>query len=173
MKRKLLDIVGTKYGRLEVIEYAGKDANKKTLWKCQCDCGGFTTTQLGNLRSGHTTSCGCVHKKRAREAGKSGVRHGLRHHPLYSTWNSMVHRTRNPNNKDYRNYGARGITVCQEWATDVVAFIEWVTENLGDKPTPTHSIDRVDNNLGYVPGNLRWATPTEQTHNRRPRNVIK
>lgn len=123
------------------------------------------------LRSGRSQSCGCLKREqvstlvsRTRWAGS----HGLSKHPLYQTWKRINRRCHSPAAHNYRWYGGRGIQVCPEWRHDAGAFIAYVERELGPRPTPKHSIDRVDNNGNYEPGNLRWATPVEQVHNSGP-----
>lgn len=93
--------------------------------------------------------------------------HGLKHHPLYNTWRNMRRRCENITDGDYPGWGGRGIAICDEWCDDLVAFVDYVEAVLGPRPSLSHSIDRIDNNDDYRPGNLRWATPTEQRHNQR------
>ena len=92
--------------------------------------------------------------------------HGLSRHPQYSTWKAMRRRCENPDDVAYPNYGARGIRVCDEWRQDVAAFVSYVEKVLGPRPEGL-TLDRIDNDGHYEPGNLRWATKAEQTHNRR------
>lgn len=136
---------------------------------CRCDCGAEITVALANLveRDGHvnTQSCGCLLADRRIEshtthghARKSG------RHPLYFTWNMMKQRCENPNNRKYRRYGARGILVCDEWRNDPAAFIAWIEQNLGQRPAGM-TLDRIDNDGNYEPGNVRWATPRQQRAN--------
>ena len=175
---KLVDLTGQRFGRLTVVERAGSAPAGRPLWNCRCACGGAVVVVGANLKNGNTRSCGCL---RAEECGKTGartaaansragtekrVKHGharaVNRHPLYSTWNSMKDRCRNPRNPKYRLYGGRGIRVCSRWE-DFVAFLA----DMGTKPSPKHSIDRIDNDGNYEPGNVRWATPHQQNRNRR------
>jgi len=155
---KFIDRTGEIYSRLTVVGYAGRKGSNP-VWDCQCSCGASVQVQGGSLTRGHTISCGCFNRDRLTTHGNSGSE-------LYRTWRNMLARCRNPNSKDYPNYGARGITISPEFDV-VTAFIEYVMENLGEKPGPGYTIDRIDNDKGYEPGNLRWATSVEQTRKRR------
>ncbi len=166
MPRPVPEIAGHRFSRLVALEIAGR-GGRQVLWRCQCDCGKLTTVATGNLRSGHTRSCGCLVIEFASAAGPLRETHGLSKTPEYNVWHGMVQRCHNPKNKGFNEYGGRGITVCDEWRTDFRAFFA----HIGQRPSMKHSVDRIRNNEGYKPGNVRWATQEEQGNNKRV-NVI-
>jgi hypothetical protein len=160
------NLKGQRFGRLVVLERAGSDKHRNVRWSCQCDCGDVRTINGMALKAGQQ-SCGCLQREAA-----SGLltKHGLAHDPLYKLWNAIVQRTTNPNYIGYHNYGGRGIKLHPKWLEDAESFIKYLRMELGPKPTSKHSIDRIDNNGNYEPGNLRWATAAQQLKNRRPHN---
>jgi hypothetical protein len=126
-----IDLVGQKYGKLTVLSYAGKKPSgknqNKTMWLCKCECGNQKIVAGAELRNGNTISCGCVHKKMV---GDINRKHNLAHRcRLYNVWKSMNGRCKNPNDKSYKNYGGRGISVCEEWQNDFMSFYNWSYEN--------------------------------------------
>jgi hypothetical protein len=161
----LKDIVGQRFARLKVIEFAGrKDGH--ALWLCVCDCGEEHTVKGFRLRSGNAKSCGCLKSELGRK--KVGVvnaafKHGMFGTPEYVAYYGAKQRCTNPKGTSYKDYGGSGIKFL------FTSFEQWFAE-LGPKPTPKHSGDRFPNNEGnYEPGNVRWATAKEQRENQRPR----
>jgi hypothetical protein len=156
-----LNLLGKTYGRLTVIVDTGRSTASGHVWRCLCACGQFVDVSSSHLLSGNSKSCGCS-RRRPRT-------HGLSNHPLYHCWCMMNVRCRRswPRRQDYYD---RGIRVCPEWQGDegLKRFIKHVETHLGPKPTPQHSLDRIDNDRGYCPGNVRWATRSEQQLNKRP-----
>lgn len=157
---RAIDITGKRYGRLVVREKAGTDRFRQIKWLCDCNCGNQTIVTSGNLRNGHTTSCGCYNKQRISETHK---KHGMFGTRLYNIWAGMIQRCNNPKNTKYKNYGARGISVCDEWEGSFKCFYEWAITN-GYKRNLT--IDRIDVNGNYQPTNCRWVGIETQENNR-------
>jgi len=134
---------------------------KKRYAVYQCQCGAEFRAETANVKNGATKSCGCYNRQVIIERSTT---HGLTKHPLYSFWRGMITRTTNKKERSFKNYGARGIFVCDEWRNSPQAFFDWAYEN---GYTPDLSIDRIDNDSGYSPENCRWTTRTVQTRNTR------
>lgn len=164
---KLIDLTGKLLGRLTVLEKTKVHGRKEIYWRCQCSCGKLTSVMAQNLRKGRIQSCGCLKAERM-SARLTKHRHSRigrmqRPSPEYKAWCAMRDRCNRPNHVGYKDYGARGIKVCSEWQASFVAFLSCI----GPKPSPKHSLDRVDVDGNYEPGNVRWATATEQARNKR------
>ena len=155
------DLTDQRFDRLIVLAREGSAKGGVPLWRCLCDCGKEVVVRGINLRSGNTKSCGCRRVDVARARSKT---HGLSKTLAYKRWESIKQRTTNPENPSYRNYGARGITMCSEWVDDFEAFYAAT----GDPPFEGASLDRIDNDGNYEPRNVRWADASTQMLNRQP-----
>lgn len=162
---QLNDLTGKRFGRLIVNGRALGRADKQTYWNCTCDCGSSHVVNGRHLKSGEVGSCGCLMREMTL-AGRHRT-HGKSRTPTYNCWAAMISRCGNPNNQDYADYGGRGISVCDRW----LSFENFLTD-MGEKPVGRYSIDRRRNSEGYKPGNCRWATPVEQSNNRRSSRIV-
>lgn len=157
---KVRDIKGQKFNRLTAIEYIGLNKNNKALWKCQCECGNEVTVISAHLINGNTKSCGCYNMDKIMERNTT---HGGRETRLYNIWCAMKERCYTKTFRLYKWYGAKGVTICDEWRNDFAAFREWAINN-GYEETLT--IERNEISKGYEPSNCRWITRKEQARNK-------
>lgn len=154
---RLLDLSGRRFGLLTALRFSHLNRHGRAEWNCACDCGTEKTVASAQLMSGRTQSCGCLRKTNHPQ------KHGMSASREYAIWRDMIARCELPNRKGYANYGGQSVTVHPEWRRSFEAFMEHV----GPRPSPDHSIDRIDPSGNYEPGNVRWATPEQQANNKR------
>ncbi len=152
------NLLGQRFGCLRVAAYAGRRC-RRTYWRCQCTCGATTDVWAANLKNGHTRSCGCL-------VVSANTTHGMTHSSEYRSWHMMKQRCHPQHGGP--NYAGRGIAVCPRWWRSFATFLK----DMGLKPTPQHSIERIDNNGDYERDNCRWATQKEQNRNTRANHLV-
>ncbi|KKK59795.1 hypothetical protein LCGC14_3030790 [marine sediment metagenome] len=153
----MIDLTSKKFGRLTVIKRVDKNKSRNYRWLCKCDCGKEKIILGYNLKNGHTKSCGCLLKE------GNNTTHSHSKTKTYHSWHNMIRRCTNFNDLSYHNYGGRGITVCKRWRNSFENFLE----DMGEPPTDSHSIDRINNNGNYCRENCQWTTRKEQNRNKR------
>lgn len=162
------DYIGKSYEKLTIVEWLGRDNWGGQIVKCQCECGNYIETSLQGIKSGHAKSCGCYQRLLA---SKRLYKHGKTHNDIYNVWAAMIRRCTNPNVKEANNYIGRGISVCSDWRNDFQKFYDYVRK-LPHYKEDGYSLDRIDNNGNYEPGNVKWSTKEEQANNRRSNHFI-
>lgn len=158
---KFKDRTGFRFGKLTVVAYAGSRKGH-SLWYCQCDCGELCIRMNGSLQKGLTKSCGCIKRKHGHVVGNKKT-------PEYGVWLGMKERCLNKHLKQYGDYGGRGITIYPQWVNSFSDFYAYV----GKRPSDEYSLDRINNDGNYEPGNVRWATWPQQNCNQRTRKNNK
>lgn len=157
---KKLDLTDMKFGKLTVLYEDKSQKYERVHWICKCDCGNIISVSRNELRDGHTKSCGCLKLK------NNGLttRANYRDNRLYNIWRGIKKRCTLPSDKDYKNYGGRGIQICNEWLNSYIAFHDWAINNGYSEEL---TIDRIDYDGNYEPSNCRWVTMKEQNNNKR------
>ncbi len=166
LKPKYRDLLGKVFGRWTPLKYVGGG-----YWLCKCICGKENKVTSSSLIRGDSTSCGCF---QIEKAIKDGFKHGLSDTPIHKRWVDMHQRCENPKNPGYKNWGGRGIKVCDRWnRRNPEGFINYVEDikNLGEKPDDSYTLDRIDNDGDYSPENVRWASKHDQRSNQRNHRI--
>ena len=171
-----VDLTGQKFNRLTVRNYFGKSNSGRSLWLCDCDCGGTNVVRTSDLRRGHTKSCGCLFIETSIAKLPEDVsgdknpnyKHGKAHTRLYHVWCDIKGRCLNENRENYERYGGKGVTMCDEWKDSFDSFRQWALENgfNEDSTGKEQSIDRIDPRKGYSPENCQWVTLSENVTRR-------
>lgn len=165
---KQIDLAGKKFGRLTALKVSDRPkSGTPYYWHCVCECGSEVEVVSQSLRRGSTTSCGCYQRERVKVQRSEYTAVGFRDHPLHVVWLGMIQRCNNPRSKAYKDYGGRGIAICERWKR-----FENFAADMGDRPDGM-TIERVDVNGNYEPGNCKWATHLEQVRNRRVTTYVE
>ena len=162
--RPRIDLIGRSFGRWTILAL-GSLIGTRRKFLCRCECGTVKEVAAQDLRNGRSVSCGCY----SREAvAKRATIHGMSHHPMYKVWVDMKRRCYNSNDPEFVNYGERGIIVCPEWIQSFPAFYN----DMGERPFHGATLDRINNDGNYEPGNCRWVTNKENNRNKRKHRMI-
>lgn len=156
------DLLGKTFSKLTAIFWNIRGTH--IIYSCRCKCGNETTVQRGNLLNGHTKSCGCIRRENSKKIHSTHSRSKTQE---YAIWNQMMQRCYNAKNQRYSSYGGRGIIVCERWHK-----FENFLEDMGERPSKEHSLERIDNNGNYELANCKWATKKEQCRNRRSNHLL-
>lgn len=162
---KPLDLTNKRFGKLVALRTVGNNNHGSKLWLCKCDCGKMSVVVSTQLTCGITKSCGCLSSEKAI---KRNLKHGKSKTRLYTIYSGMKQRCYYPKDRCYKNYGAKGITICEEWK-DFENFYDWAVKNGYSEGL---SIDRIDNSRGYSPDNCRWVSSIVQACNKQNNHLI-
>lgn len=170
---RVKDLTNQTFGRLRVLRSIGKSKHGNLIWLTLCECGKLSEILSGNLVKGLSKSCGCLKLEKTAEIGRASAKHmhsgrpvkGVPCSPTYRSWTAMKVRCSYEKHPAFKNYGGRGIKVCDRWDE-----FENFLEDMGERPSG-RTLDRIENDKDYFKSNCRWATPTQQTANRRPRRL--
>lgn len=157
---KPLQLNGIRFSNLVAKEFCGKNKHNQTLWKCLCDCGNTVVRSRNSLKKNRLVSCGCFLKT---FLPNINTKHKMSKSPEYRAYRGMLNRCYRKKERNYESYGGRGIVVCDKWKESFVEFLK----DVGQRPSENHSIDRINNDGNYEPGNVKWSTTLEQSLNRR------
>lgn len=163
LPERAIDITGQRFSRLVALGPVEHTVNKSVRWLCQCDCGDTNIVPAKSLRFGDIQSCGCLSRDKSRQRRTT---HGKSATSIYRIWRLMITRCENPHHKAYHHYGGRGIGVCPEWRASFEDF-EFYVAQLPRYSEPGYKLDRIDNDDGYKPGNVKWSTQAQQLRNTR------
>lgn len=161
-----INLTGQTINNIKFISFSHINKNKTRIWNCVCYCGNNFTCSPTNIKNKNTKSCGCLNKSNIIKRNKENKKWVNNDKHMHAIWRAMISRCYNKNNWRYKHYGARGIIVCESWK-NFDNYYTWIKNNLGNKPDKSYSLDRVDNNGNYEPGNLRWASKKTQSKNKR------
>ena len=156
MRIYAVDMAGKQFGKWTVLRRGGTSATRKALWLCRCECGKESLVDGDSLRRGGSKSCGCL-------VDVAKLKHGKSRTTEHVIWGNMIQRCTNPKTINYKDYGGRGIIVCQRWRDSFENFLS----DMGKRPSFDYTLDRIDNNGNYEPGNCKWSTQSEQNKNQR------
>lgn len=169
MPRPAMDITGEEWNGIIAIQRSNKrSANRMFYWRFRCHCGTEFETLPQNIRNGSTSSCGCIGHPTQRRPHAKELRTELEQ-DTFVAWDNMKRRCDNPNHPQWNDYGGRGINVCDSWQKSFDNFVR----DVGIKPYKGLSIDRIDNDGNYEPGNVRWATSSQQNYNKARRQTLR